>query len=257
MAPPPFSNGFQLPSIFSHPTAQPQPTHPGAPTRLAPSLWSQQPSSSSYPPLDAASGAVASATRPSSNSSSSAFTPPSGAASASGGNASPGAAGVGSADLGVGDGKRTAGLKTNGTSQAGQGGGKRSKGVVGGGEDPDDPKERERKRSRQALSCRSVYISYLSSLLPFWTAEADISRRRRNPRAQSECKRRKIKCDRRTPCEACLKRGTPEGCTWEDVKISPSPFVSTLLPRRRTKLTGKLYTHATDSPSLSYRIWEC
>ncbi|ORY80238.1 hypothetical protein BCR35DRAFT_304422 [Leucosporidium creatinivorum] len=50
----------------------------------------------------------------------------------------------------------------------------------------------EKKRSRQALSC-------------------------------SECKRRKIKCDRKVPCEACIKRGNPSACSWEEAKIDPAP----------------------------------
>ncbi|GAA6062125.1 hypothetical protein JCM10212_003160 [Sporobolomyces blumeae] len=42
----------------------------------------------------------------------------------------------------------------------------------------------------------------------------------------SECKRRKIKCDRTQPCSACVKRGSPHECSWEDAKIEPErqPF---------------------------------
>ncbi|GAA5967920.1 hypothetical protein JCM3765_001787 [Sporobolomyces pararoseus] len=42
----------------------------------------------------------------------------------------------------------------------------------------------------------------------------------------SECKRRKIKCDRTQPCSACVKRGAPNDCCWEDAKIEPErqPF---------------------------------
>ncbi|GAA5958954.1 hypothetical protein JCM8115_000702 [Rhodotorula mucilaginosa] len=52
-----------------------------------------------------------------------------------------------------------------------------------------------RKRSKQSLSC-------------------------------AECKRRKIKCDRRVPCSSCIKRGQPDSCSWEDAKIEPErqPF---------------------------------
>ncbi|GJN89171.1 hypothetical protein Rhopal_002145-T1 [Rhodotorula paludigena] len=41
-----------------------------------------------------------------------------------------------------------------------------------------------------------------------------------------ECKRRKIKCDRKIPCSACLKRGEANSCNWEDAKIEPEkqPF---------------------------------
>ncbi|BGP24434.1 hypothetical protein JCM10295v2_003347 [Rhodotorula toruloides] len=52
-----------------------------------------------------------------------------------------------------------------------------------------------RKRSKQSLSC-------------------------------GECKRRKIKCDRKIPCSSCLKRNQPDACSWEDAKIEPEkqPF---------------------------------
>ncbi|GAA5904148.1 hypothetical protein JCM8208_003460 [Rhodotorula glutinis] len=41
-----------------------------------------------------------------------------------------------------------------------------------------------------------------------------------------ECKRRKIKCDRKVPCTACIKRGDADACNWEDAKIEPEkqPF---------------------------------
>ncbi|GAA6049643.1 hypothetical protein JCM3770_005050 [Rhodotorula araucariae] len=41
-----------------------------------------------------------------------------------------------------------------------------------------------------------------------------------------ECKRRKIKCDRKIPCSSCLKRGDADSCNWEDAKIEPEkqPF---------------------------------
>lgn len=43
-------------------------------------------------------------------------------------------------------------------------------------------------------------------------------RKRRNRPALScsECKRRKIKCSRVIPCEACVKRGDEATCHWED-----------------------------------------
>ncbi|SCZ88574.1 BZ3500_MvSof-1268-A1-R1_Chr2-1g04500 [Microbotryum saponariae] len=57
------------------------------------------------------------------------------------------------------------------------------------------PDRKKRKRNRQALSC-------------------------------SECQRRKIKCDRHIPCEACIKRGEADTCQWEEKKIvvPPQPF---------------------------------
>ncbi|GAA6022558.1 hypothetical protein JCM10207_006585 [Rhodosporidiobolus poonsookiae] len=41
-----------------------------------------------------------------------------------------------------------------------------------------------------------------------------------------ECKRRKIKCDRKIPCSSCIKRGAADQCNWEDAKIEPEkqPF---------------------------------
>ncbi|GAA5914226.1 hypothetical protein JCM6882_004755 [Rhodosporidiobolus microsporus] len=30
-----------------------------------------------------------------------------------------------------------------------------------------------------------------------------------------ECKRRKVKCDRKIPCSACIRRGQPEACAWD------------------------------------------
>ncbi|KAL1898857.1 hypothetical protein Sste5346_003267 [Sporothrix stenoceras] len=56
----------------------------------------------------------------------------------------------------------------------------------------DDDAERHSKRPRMALSC-------------------------------SECKRRKIKCDRNVPCTACIKRGRSAYCNWDEAKIDPVP----------------------------------
>ncbi|GAA5942915.1 hypothetical protein JCM3775_001226 [Rhodotorula graminis] len=47
----------------------------------------------------------------------------------------------------------------------------------------------------------------------------------------TECKRRKIKCDRRMPCLACCKRGEPEACKWIEEAAAPAvdvqPFALT------------------------------
>ncbi|KAM0754833.1 hypothetical protein T439DRAFT_297225 [Meredithblackwellia eburnea MCA 4105] len=52
--------------------------------------------------------------------------------------------------------------------------------------------------------------------------------KKRNRAALSctECKRRKIKCDRKLPCEACCKRGEEQDCRWEDPKpgLAQQPF---------------------------------
>ncbi|KAH8929007.1 hypothetical protein BT69DRAFT_1276671 [Atractiella rhizophila] len=48
--------------------------------------------------------------------------------------------------------------------------------------------------------------------------EHDDHRKKKRIRAQlscAECKRRKIKCDRKFPCASCLKRGIGDSCHWE------------------------------------------
>lgn len=40
---------------------------------------------------------------------------------------------------------------------------------------------------------------------------------------------RKIRCDRKTPCEACCRRGEEKTCHWETPRIDAAPFVP-LLP---------------------------
>ncbi|BGP48283.1 hypothetical protein JCM10450v2_004155 [Rhodotorula kratochvilovae] len=57
---------------------------------------------------------------------------------------------------------------------------------------PAAPQKVKRKRNRAALSC-------------------------------SACKKRKIKCDRKLPCEACIKRGEQAHCRWEQPKVEPPP----------------------------------
>ncbi|GAA6051731.1 hypothetical protein JCM3770_002704 [Rhodotorula araucariae] len=57
---------------------------------------------------------------------------------------------------------------------------------------PAAPLKVKRKRNRAALSC-------------------------------SACKKRKIKCDRKLPCEACIKRGEQGQCRWEQPKVEPPP----------------------------------
>ncbi|KAJ5933573.1 hypothetical protein N7454_005902 [Penicillium verhagenii] len=56
--------------------------------------------------------------------------------------------------------------------------------------------------------------------------DADDKRDSKRPRMAiscSECRRRKIKCDRNVPCMACVKRGVPGSCRWENAKVEPSP----------------------------------
>ncbi|BGP47966.1 hypothetical protein JCM10450v2_003835 [Rhodotorula kratochvilovae] len=55
-----------------------------------------------------------------------------------------------------------------------------------------------------------------------------------------ECKRRKIKCDRKIPCSSCLKRGDADACNWEDAKIEPEkqPFaLATEVDEMRARLS--------------------
>ncbi|GAA5857617.1 hypothetical protein JCM8547_004298 [Rhodosporidiobolus lusitaniae] len=54
----------------------------------------------------------------------------------------------------------------------------------GGDGDEDDDGEPRTKKGRLVLSC-------------------------------TECKRRKVKCDRKIPCSACILRGQPDGCVWD------------------------------------------
>ncbi|KAM0750481.1 hypothetical protein T439DRAFT_326448 [Meredithblackwellia eburnea MCA 4105] len=93
---------------------------------------------------------------------------------------------------------------TGGDSVGGTAGGssvskvKRKKGTtvkvasLGGAVDSDGDEEPGKKRQKTALSC-------------------------------GECKRRKIKCDRKVPCVSCIKRGEPEKCNWEEARIDPEP----------------------------------
>ncbi|GAA5839527.1 hypothetical protein JCM5353_002777 [Sporobolomyces roseus] len=55
--------------------------------------------------------------------------------------------------------------------------------------------------------------------------EGPLKKKAKQTLSCSECKRRKIKCDRCQPCSACVKRGAPNDC-WEDAKIEPErqPF---------------------------------
>lgn len=80
----------------------------------------------------------------------------------------------------------------------------------------EDERERDSKKARQALSCSEckVRTAYASLSLPF-RSEAD--------GIASFSQRRKIKCDRSIPCSACIKRGEPESCSWEEAKIEPAP----------------------------------
>ncbi|SCV71971.1 BQ2448_4665 [Microbotryum intermedium] len=90
------------------------------------------------------------------------------------------------------------------------------------------PDKKKRKRNRQALSC-------------------------------SECQRRKIKCDRHIPCEACIKRGEAGTCQWEEKKIivPPQPFALAsehdALKARVAELEAYIYK-IRSTPNLDVRL---
>jgi len=64
-------------------------------------------------------------------------------------------------------------------------------------------------------------------------APAKVKRKRnRAALSCSACKKRKIKCDRKLPCEACIKRGEQGSCRWEQPKVEPPPCVRLSLSLR-------------------------
>ncbi|GAA5924076.1 uncharacterized protein JCM15063_005540 [Sporobolomyces koalae] len=71
----------------------------------------------------------------------------------------------------------------------------RGGGAGGGPEAEEDHKPKKKPKGRAVLSC-------------------------------GECKRRKVKCDRKIPCATCIARGQPEKCAWEDPLARPEgqPF---------------------------------
>ncbi|KAM0750228.1 hypothetical protein T439DRAFT_326177 [Meredithblackwellia eburnea MCA 4105] len=50
------------------------------------------------------------------------------------------------------------------------------------------------------------------------------ARKRRLALSCSECKRRKIKCDRKQPCSSCIRRKCPHSCSWDDDPDSTQPY---------------------------------
>ncbi|GAA5984284.1 hypothetical protein JCM11641_005902 [Rhodosporidiobolus odoratus] len=77
------------------------------------------------------------------------------------------------------------------------------------GDEEDDDDEAPRKKGRLVLSC-------------------------------TECKRRKVKCDRKVPCSACIRRGAPESCLWDaEGSIMPDiqPFA---LATQFSEVSGRL-----------------
>lgn len=62
--------------------------------------------------------------------------------------------------------------------------------------------------------------------------------RNRTALSCQECKRRKIKCDRTSPCSACCRRGEEKTCRWEVVQKATVPYVQcSLVPDAYRPLT--------------------
>ncbi|GAA5928234.1 Zn(II)2Cys6 transcription factor [Sporobolomyces koalae] len=91
-----------------------------------------------------------------------------------------------------------------------------SNGDYGGGTGPSPPDQ----SARQYKKARKTSPS------PAGEVDTQPKKRTKQILSCSECKRRKIKCDRCQPCSACVKRGAPHECCWEDAKIEPErqPF---------------------------------
>ncbi|KAJ6609323.1 hypothetical protein B0H10DRAFT_2438618 [Mycena sp. CBHHK59/15] len=50
-------------------------------------------------------------------------------------------------------------------------------------------------------------------------------RRRRQPLSCTECKRRKIRCDRNQPCAPCVRRGDQSKCQWHAIEPATEKYV--------------------------------
>lgn len=79
--------------------------------------------------------------------------------------------------------------------------------------DGDESKARARKRNRLALSCTECKRRSVA-LHPYFPYVL---------KTDSEPFYRKIRCDRKTPCEACCKRGEESTCHWEVALTNPAP----------------------------------
>ncbi|KAF7309956.1 C6 transcriptional factoral factor [Mycena indigotica] len=73
----------------------------------------------------------------------------------------------------------------------------------------DDGQEREREREREQDT----------------TEEPPKKKRRRQALSCTECKRRKIRCDRKQPCGPCARRGEQEKCQWNLVEPATEKYV--------------------------------
>ncbi|GAA5947736.1 hypothetical protein JCM10213_002095 [Rhodosporidiobolus nylandii] len=77
--------------------------------------------------------------------------------------------------------------------------------------------------------------------------DGEIKRKKRLPLSCGECQRRKIKCDRKIPCSACVRRKRTDFCSFEDEDpVSPWALNSEVraLSRRLAHLEGLFQQHA-------------
>ncbi|GAA96957.1 uncharacterized protein L969DRAFT_79206 [Mixia osmundae IAM 14324] len=101
----------------------------------------------------------------------------------------------------------------------------------GESDSPEGSHSQHRSNKSRRIQSESVsgHGGYEGSGSPRQTDEPKKRKRNRQALSCSECKRRKIKCDRKIPCEACIRRKEPELCRWEDAKkvLAPQPFATT------------------------------
>ncbi|SCZ95053.1 BZ3500_MvSof-1268-A1-R1_Chr11-3g03571 [Microbotryum saponariae] len=95
--------------------------------------------------------------------------------------------------------------------RAGSGGHDEDKVMANGGEEEENIRKR-----RLALSCELMWGMPYSSF--------DFVDRVSIRWAGSECQRRKIKCDRKQPCSACIRRKVAHNCNWDDDPDSSGQF---------------------------------
>lgn len=69
-------------------------------------------------------------------------------------------------------------------------------------------------------------------------------RKMRIPKACYQCYKRKVKCDRTSPCALCVKRGHAHLCTYTHPSKKPSPLPSPGLDSKRTTSSGRKTTTA-------------
>ncbi|KAJ6617861.1 hypothetical protein B0H10DRAFT_2434258 [Mycena sp. CBHHK59/15] len=90
--------------------------------------------------------------------------------------------------------------------------------------------------------------------------QAPKKRRRRQPLSCTECKRRKIRCDRNQPCAPCVRRGDQPKCQWHVIEPATEKYVpapnttrsaSVSTPSKRSSTASKRPPRPCPRPSLS------